>query len=84
MLPGHEVQIMITGRKLGGYLSLVCGCGHEPIRVTYLGVDPTFPHLRLDCEACGRHSVVKIRNARSFPHAPLAPEPSREAQALKR
>ena len=84
MLRGHEVEDMITGRKLGGYLSLVCGCGHEPIRVTYLGVDPTFPHLRLDCEACGRHSVVKIRNARSFPHAPIASETPRETQALKR
>jgi hypothetical protein len=53
------------------------------MRVTYLGLDPVVPHLRLDCEACGRLSIVKLRNARSFPHTPAVTATHEDAARVR-
>jgi hypothetical protein len=52
------------------YLHLVCIKCDEDAVITYLGLDPSIPRIRVACSKCGVQHTWKLFNARDFPGLP--------------
>lgn len=49
------------------YLRAMCPRCEKSATVTYLGLDPILPEIRVECRACSLSDTIKIRQANGFP-----------------
>lgn len=50
------------------YLHAICPRCQKSAKVTYLGLDPILPEIRVECISCSLSDTIKIWQARGFPN----------------